>query len=342
MDPLLQSVPATMNDYEARRLQQIAKNKALVKELGIQRTKQEQSERKERPAKRQKTSINALPSRTSNRLSTAPKPQYNENALFKKPPRPQIPKRKAARSGIRKGTRSRLAEESTDPPIEVKGTKSPTPELDDLRASWSAWTPSAPEPTRDAITHTFDFPDAPDFKPNKSPEEMMREGCFGGSYFRPLYSRALATTISDDWKELPKSWVDGLDIGKYLTSPTYDPDINKYKVQAGLPIEEWEASGWVNHTFDVRGWFQWYCRFYMGRRCADDERQIRRWRNCVGETGRWRLSLLRKYVKEGVRSVFDEEGDEGAEVSPVQHQTCHHWAFEVRQEVLDEFWGRVR
>jgi len=48
--------------------------------------------------------------------------------------------------------------------------------------------------------------------------------------------------------------------------------------------------------------------------------------------------LLKKYVQSGVRSVADEEGDEEMEVSPVMHQTCHHWAFEVRQEVLDEYW----
>ena len=83
----------------------------------------------------------------------------------------------------------------------------------------------------------------------------------------------------------------------------------------------------------------------MGRRCADDERQISRWRKCVGEAGRWRRVLLKKYIKEGVRSVFDDDVDEDrGEVSPVVHQTCHHWAWEVKQEVLDEVWaehGRV-
>jgi len=171
---------------------------------------------------------------------------------------------------------------------------------------------------------------------------MLREGCFGGSYFRSLYSKTLGTTIQGDWDDLPADWIAGLNVKKYLTSPAYDPEVNKYKVACGQSIEEWEAAGWINHTYDVRGWFQWYCRFFLGRRCDDDDRQISRWRKCVGETGRWRRMLLKKYVQLGVRSVADEEGDEEMEVSPVMHQTCHHWAFEVRQEVLEEYWTSGR
>ena len=76
----------------------------------------------------------------------------------------------------------------------------------------------------------------------------------------------------------------------------------------------------------------------MGRRCEDDERQISRWRKCVGETGRWRRMLLKKSVSTGIREVFDDgEEEEGNDVSPVMHQTCHHWAYEVRQGDLDRF-----
>ena len=168
---------------------------------------------------------------------------------------------------------------------------------------------------------------------------MIREGCFGGSYFRPLCSRELGITIADDWREVPEKWISGLEIDTWLTSPIYNPEINKYKVSCGQSIEEWEAAGWINHTYDVRGWFQWYCRFFMGRRCEDDERQISRWRKCVGETGRWRRMLLKKYVALGIREVFDDgEAEDQVDVSPVMHQTCTHWAFEVRQNVLDEYW----
>jgi len=135
---------------------------------------------------------------------------------------------------------------------------------------------------------------------------MLREGVFGGSYFRPLYSRKLGATISGDWQELPLDWTSGLDPARFLTSPTYDAEANKYRVACGQSIEQWEEAGWISHEHDVRGWFQWYCRFFMGRRCEDDERQVGRWRRCVGDSGRWRRTLLKKYVKLGIREVFDD------------------------------------
>ena len=81
----------------------------------------------------------------------------------------------------------------------------------------------------------------------------------------------------------------------------------------------------------------------MGRRCEDDDRQVSRWAKCVGLKGRWRSLLLKKYLQMGVREVWDdgEEVDEegrGKEVSPVMHQTCFQWGWEVRQEELDELW----
>ena len=123
----------------------------------------------------------------------------------------------------------------------------------------------------------------------------------------------------------------------------YDPDANKFKVSCDKRIEEWEAAGWIDdHWFDVRGWFQWYCRFFAERRCADDERQAYRWKKCVGPMGRWWRMLLKKYRAAGVRTVWDDGDDDGddasaAEIGPIIHQSCHHWAFEVRQDVLDEF-----
>ena len=75
----------------------------------------------------------------------------------------------------------------------------------------------------------------------------------------------------------------------------------------------------------------------MGRRCEDDERQIGRWSRCVGEKGRWRRTLLKKYVQAGIRSVVNE-GDDGIEgVSPAIHQTCFHWGWEISQDDLDKW-----
>ncbi|RYP62516.1 hypothetical protein DL771_009699 [Monosporascus sp. 5C6A] len=210
-------------------------------------------------------------------------------------------------------------------------------------AGWSSWELTEPPPTRDD-EGTYHFALHPSFTPNKSPDAVIREGSFGGSYWRPLYSKKLRATISDHWRELQGSWTSGLSAPRYLISETYDPEVNKYGVTCGQRIEEGEAAGWTAHEYDVRGWFQWYYCFWMGRRCADDERQIGRWRKCVGETGRWRRILLKKYVQTGIRSVVDEhEGEaedveERGDVSPVAHQTSHHWAWEVRQEALERFW----
>lgn len=185
------------------------------------------------------------------------------------------------------------------------------------------------------------------FTPNLSPASIIRQGAFGGTYFRPYYSKTLRTTVSDDWQELPPKWTAGLDPDTYLASNTYNPAVNKFGVTCGQTIEEWEAAGWIRHDHDIRGWFQWYCRFFLGRRCEDDERQISRWRKCAGETGRWRRMLLKRYKEAGVRSVADEGADEDEmveegerrDVSPVMHQTCWHWAWEVRQDELDRLWA---
>lgn len=167
---------------------------------------------------------------------------------------------------------------------------------------------------------------------------MLSEGAFGGSYYRPLFSKALQTTIEDDWKELPDKWLRKLNPDKYLTSSTYDPEVNKFGVKCGQSIEQWEAAGWIAHAYDVRGWFQWYTRFWLGRRCEDDDRQVGRWERCVGKTGRWRRMLLKKYLMARIRTVADE-GVDDEEVSPVMHQTCHQWAYEVRQHDLDDAWN---
>ncbi|KAJ1337190.1 WD repeat-containing protein 76 [Microdochium nivale] len=330
-----------MASYEARRLHNIKQNAALVRDLGLTpdplASTQQPGHERARAPKRQKTAVNkepARPTRASARIAKAPlRPVYDGDG--------------DVGSGLRTARRAtKKATPSTTTPATSASSQSPRAELPSIVAGWTSWTPEAPPPTFDDTTGAYRFPSHPDFTPNKSPESILREGCFGGSYFRPLYSRHLRTTIEDDWRELPAEWTSGLNVSRYLTSPAYDPEINKYGVACGQSIEEWEAAGWIRHEHDVRGWFQWYCRFWMGRRCADDERQIGRWKKCVGTTGRWRRILLKKYVAAGIRSVMDE-GDESQEddggrggpgVSPVVHQTCHHWAFEVRQDTLDRFW----
>ncbi|SMQ45635.1 unnamed protein product [Zymoseptoria tritici ST99CH_1A5] len=318
-----------MNEYETRRLEKIKKNEALLAELDIKQipAKQPRSSNGKPLPKRRK--LESAPSRISARIAAAPpKASYNEDAIATPVP--------FARSVPKQG--SKLAQ-GPSPAAAIESSIS-TKDVEEIQAGWTAWKPIASPPVRDDY-NVFHFESHPVFTPNKSPEEMIREGCFGGSYYRPLRSRKLEITIRDDWKDdLPASWIEGLSVSTFLTSTDYDPNVNKFKVSCGQSIEEWEAAGWISHEHDVRGWFQWYIRFFQGRRCEDDERQVSRWKKCVGETGRWRRMLLKRYMQSGVREVFDDGADEDApEVSPVMHQTCQQWAFEVRQEHLDAYWA---
>ena len=330
-----------MNSYEIQRLENIKQNRKLLAELNLHKRQTEgveqRSESKSSRARRREPGSN--PSRTSARIASVARPSYDEDGgeKFVNPKRAKRAKRAKRDTS---GPKRQKVEEDEVEDVDLF----PARDAQTIRAGWTDWTPCAPPPTRD-VYGTFHFDSHPTFLPNKSPEEVIREGCFGGSYFRRLKSGKLGIVVEDDYKELPETWTHGLDIAKYLTSPTYDPEVNKFKVACGQSIEAWEAAGWINHDHDVRGWFQWYLRYFLGRRCDDDERQVSRWRKCVGESGRWRRTLLKKYIALGVREVFDDGADDDApEVSPVVHQTCHHWAFEVRQNVLDEFWrtGRRR
>ncbi|KAI1777976.1 hypothetical protein F4818DRAFT_331542 [Hypoxylon cercidicola] len=327
-----------MANYEARRLENIKRNEALVKDLGLQNEKTTEAPR--RPAAKRRKLQSSQPTRTSARIANvSTRPAYGDDTSQDELALPEHQPRKSQASKRKQENAAGFKHEDSSPQPPL------SQDLDSLMASWSSWTPTAPPPARD-IEGNYHFESHPAFTPNKSPEDIIREGSFGGGYWRPLYSRGLRTTVSDDWRELPASWTSGLDAGKYLASSTYDAEVNKYGVACGQSIEEWEAAGWIAHEYDVRGWFQWYCRFWCGRRCPDDDRQVGRWKKCVGETGRWRRTLLKKYVQMGIRSVADEgdDADEQREgdVSPVVHQTCHHWAWEVRQEALDRFWAEGR
>ncbi|CAM9421325.1 unnamed protein product [Sphacelaria rigidula] len=119
------------------------------------------------------------------------------------------------------------------------------------------------------------FPDHPKFRPNLTPKEVMQMGSFGGSYFRPIRSSVTNMSYKDVWKEFPSDWFEGLNIKRQVANPMYLDSVNKYGVGCGGDLHMWESSGWMRPC-DPYGWFQWYCRFYLGRRCDDDDRQISR------------------------------------------------------------------
>lgn len=102
---------------------------------------------------------------------------------------------------------------------------------------------------------------APGFSPQLTPKAMLQLGVFGGKY------------MTDCRKEFPASWFERAK----LCGERHDPQLNYFGVNASQTLGEWRRKGWI-HPQDPRGWFQWYCRYYLGRRSDDDARQIRRWR----------------------------------------------------------------
>ena len=103
---------------------------------------------------------------------------------------------------------------------------------------------------------------APDFKPELTPKEMLKLGVFGGKY------------MTDAVEEFPGDW-----FAEAKLSPLrHDPSLNHFGLSAGQPLSVWRAKGWI-YPEDPRGWFQWYCRYFLGRRLGEeDARQIKRWK----------------------------------------------------------------
>jgi len=181
-----------------------------------------------------------------------------------------------------------------------------------------------------------------DFKPNRTPEEVLRAGSFGGTYFRPIVSsvtnkRYNATSVLKDTVEA--EWITNLKHRTMLTSSTYNASINKYKVKCGGSLGMWESSGWIADS-DPYGWFQWYCRFYRGRRSADDERQISRWLKSAGPRGRFRSQLCNKILAQGKNGCGTEKLNDFT-ISPVIRQTLLHWGLEITESVLIKHAKRV-
>jgi hypothetical protein len=139
----------------------------------------------------------------------------------------------------------------------------------------------------------------PEFQPELTPREMLRLGVFCGKY------------MTDTRKEFPKSWFEGAK----LSPKRRDCSLNYFGVDASQPLSLWRKKGWI-HPDDPRGWFQWYCRYYMGRRMPDeDRRQIRRWK------------AIRRHMAQIKRNC--EPGDLACRKR--QRQALLHWAYDSRK-----------
>jgi hypothetical protein len=137
------------------------------------------------------------------------------------------------------------------------------------------------------------------FEPELTPREMLRLGVFGGKY------------MTDCREEFPASWFEGAK----LAGARADKRLNYFGVIASQPLSEWRRKGWIWED-DPRGWFQWYCRYYLGRRLPfEDARQIKRWR------------AMRRHVAQ-VRGACDV-GD--VTCRPRQRQALLQWAYDSRR-----------
>jgi hypothetical protein len=116
---------------------------------------------------------------------------------------------------------------------------------------------------------------APDFEPQLTPAKMLELGVFEGKY------------CNDCRDELPPEWYK-----KARISDVPDPSLNFFKIKSRQPLSVWREKGWIIGP-DPRGWFQWYCRYYLGRRLPDvDAQQIKRWRAFARHAGQIKANCL--------------------------------------------------
>lgn len=139
----------------------------------------------------------------------------------------------------------------------------------------------------------------PEFQPELTPKEMLALGVFGGKY------------MTDCKKEFPKSWYARAKLSKH-----HDDTLNFFHKHASQPLKVWREKGWINEKHDPRGWFQWYCRYYMGRRLPkEDQRQIKRWKAMKRH-----VAQVKKHCRKGDWSCRS-----------TQRQALLHWAYDSRK-----------
>ena len=156
------------------------------------------------------------------------------------------------------------------------------------------------------------------FGANKTRVEVIKEGAFGGTYFRDIYPGINEKWYKKPWKEFDQ--LKNID-QKFYCSDYYDVSVNKYGIKCGTSLRFWENKGWINEI-DPYGWFQWYFRYWLGRRSEDDERQINRWKKIVS---RFRGKLVKMIKDAG--SKYDDYS-----ISPKIRQTLLHWGYELTEK----------
>ena len=138
----------------------------------------------------------------------------------------------------------------------------------------------------------------PAFRPQLTPPQMLELGVFGGKY------------MTDCIGEFPASWFKNAK----LCHERHNAKLNFFGINASQPLSIWRKKGWI-YPEDPRGWFQWYCRYFLGRRCVDDERQIQRWR------------AIARHIAQLKKNCEPRDLD----CRRRQRQAILHWAYDSRK-----------
>ncbi|NQV90688.1 hypothetical protein HQ487_04790 [Candidatus Uhrbacteria bacterium] len=147
----------------------------------------------------------------------------------------------------------------------------------------------------ESVGRNFDV----EFRPQLTPKQMLALGVFGGKY------------MTDCKREFPKSWFTHAKL-----SSIHNDKLNYFERHASQSLSRWREKGWINEQHDPRGWFQWYCRYYLGRRIPEeDARQIKRWK------------AIRRHAAQIKKNCQPQ--DLGCR--PGQRQALLHWAYDSRK-----------
>ena len=121
------------------------------------------------------------------------------------------------------------------------------------------------------------------FSPQLTPQQMLEKGVFEGRY------------LNNDTAEFPRQWFQAALSRKKLSPEKANPEVNMFKIKSRLPLSQWRLNGWIpsskrvtrrrqydilssSKNPDTKGWFQWYCRYFIGRRLPElDAVQKKRW-----------------------------------------------------------------
>lgn len=146
----------------------------------------------------------------------------------------------------------------------------------------------------------FDF----EFRPELTPKQMLALGVFGGLY------------LADCREEFPKDWFTKAKMvdSDVRIDGNRDKNLNFFGVHASQPLSVWQKKDWI-HPQDPRGWFQWYCRYYLGRRSEDDARQIKRWK------------AMARHIAQIKKNCHPGDWD----CHRKQRQALLHWAIDARK-----------